>query len=78
MRQWSPAPSSDFDDLVESPRWHDQSTLFAAACWGCVLASLGLVAVMAFGREVPGPAFAVPGALVALATLIRALARNPS
>jgi uncharacterized membrane protein YphA (DoxX/SURF4 family) len=72
MRQWSPSSLSDFDDLVESPRWYKSGVLFGAAVWGSVLTTVGLAAAILIGRVVPGSAFALPGVMLAVATLVRA------
>lgn len=77
LREWRPGQSSDFDDLVECPRWHQPPILFAAACWGAVLASCGLVLALVLGRQVHPSAFAIPGALGALAAFVRSPKEGP-
>ena len=32
MHQWKPESPSEFDDLVESPRWYQLNVVFAGVC----------------------------------------------
>ena len=81
VRQWTPVPPSDFDDLRESLRCYDLPVLLAVCVWGAALTGAGLVVTILLGRDVPTGAWAVPGALAALggviAGVIAARNRNP-
>ena len=69
-QQWKPGSPSDFDDLVESPRWHQPSAVFAAVAWGAVITSVGLVVAVVLDRNVPAEAWSAPAALATFAGLI--------
>src|SRR5262249_32287602 len=71
MRKWTPGPPSDFDDLIEAPRWQRPTALVAVVVYGAVLSSIGLITAIDVGRTVPNTAFAIPGVLAALAAALR-------
>jgi hypothetical protein len=65
--EWNPQTSTEFEDLIESPRWYQPPFVLAAVSLGAVASAVGLVVAVLLGRDVSNAAWSAPAALAALA-----------